>query len=176
MNQHSMTRPAGTISQSRNFFVCTDEERDQFVLAAYASDVAGVITRPSGESTSLGESAGRGQAAGWNQQQQAAARRLQTYWQKALPLRGLPAGHAGGGKSAGELSEDQAAECQIAWDLYCDAMAAVKARCSAKHEHWVRQVVVYRDPSPLYAAHLVREALSWLASEWGIDERGRDRR
>lgn len=174
MTHHGLTVTVGQVRQSRVYY-CSDADRDRFMAAA-AATMEGVVTRPTGDPVPLEKSSATRQAGGWSPRQQAAARTLADLWRQALPLRGFPGGYAGGGKGRGEMSEEQAAACQAAWTEYRDTMDAVYARCSPRHEHWLRQAVVYADAVPLGAAHLVREALDWLADEWGIDMLGRKKR
>jgi hypothetical protein len=175
VTHHSLTRPVRTIQQGRAY-VCTDAERDAYLTAAEGGYMAGRYTRPSGEPVPLERSSAAEEAAGWSQQQQAAALQLQAYWRGALPLRGLPGSYSGGKRGGGEISEEAAEEAQAAWNSYCEAMDAVRHRCSEKHHYWLREAVIYREGIRPAFLHLVREALSFLADEWRIDRLGRKRR
>ena len=154
-------------------YVCTDADRDAFREGAEGGYMAGRYTRPTGEPVPLERSSQAHTVGGWSTQERSAALYLQGYWQAALPLRGLPGGYSGGKRGGGEISEEEAERAQYAWDAYCTAMTGVRERCSTRHEHWLREAVIYREAVRPAAAMLVREALSWLAQEWRIDGRGR---
>jgi hypothetical protein len=175
VTHHGLTRPAGVTMQGQ-VYVCTDDDRERFLAAAEGGYMAGRYTKPSGEPVALERSSQANTLGGWSAQQRSAALHLQGYWQSALPLRGLPGGYSGGKRGGGEISEEDAERAQHAWNAYCEAMTGVRERCSSRHEHWLREAVIYREAVRPAAAELVREALSWLAYEWRIDGQGRRKR
>lgn len=166
-----MTDPRRTIDpgQGPQPYTMTDADRDRYLASASASDLAGAITRPSGDESERYRDRGPGHAAGWSGRQQAAAREIEHLWRAAMPIRGLPRSYSNplsGGR--GEISEEEAAAAQDAWRSYCEAMDEVARCCSTRHANALRMVVVYNEPSTLDRAHWVREALAFLADYWRL--------
>jgi hypothetical protein len=166
-----LTVVAGVVDlgQGPKPYFMSDQDRDRLMTAADNSDIAGVITRPSGTvEKAQHRDLGRDQAAGWSPRQQAAARKLSGLWRTALPIRGLPYGFGTDRGGSRDLTRDEIMEAEEAWVAYRDAMDGVTHRCSLRHAEALRMVVVYEEPSPLDRAWRVREALTWLASAWNL--------
>lgn len=149
-------------------YTMTDADRDRYLASASASDLAGAITRPSGDESERYRDRGPGHAAGWSGRQQAAARRLEMAWRQALPVSGPPKGFASGCSPRGSLSDQEAEEATRAWHDYRTAMDEVIRQCGHAHAEALRMAIVYGEAMPLYRAWRVREGLTALAIWWGI--------
>ena len=166
-----LTLATGTIDLSAGPrpYTMSDRERDRLLASVEASQASHAVTRPSGqhqEPRRLAEDSGS--AGGWSPRQQAAARRLETAWRKALPISGVPRGYASGCSPRGSLSEGEADDAAAAWAEYRDAMEEVVRQCGHTHANALRMVVVYGEPSPLGRAWRVRDCLTVLAIWWNI--------
>jgi membrane-bound lytic murein transglycosylase B len=161
---------AGTITPGASY-VCSDADRDRFLASAEATDTARVITRPTGEAKPLSRSSV--EAGGWSSRQQAAMRRLRQLWHAAKIERVQPHGYptevCQPYTPAGEDTHtpEQVAAATLAYRQYQQAMSDVGQRCSDGHAYWLRQAA-HEEAVPLGAAHLVREALNWLADDWRL--------
>lgn len=163
----SMIRPAGVVHLDGVRPWCmSDREAEQMLSTARELDIAGAITRPSGDPETKRQ--GRVSSTPWAGRQAAAAYELARLWRCALPIRGFPKGYQGALSSRPELGDGERVDAQAAWDGYCAAMEEVERRCSARHARMLRTVIVYEEPTRLDTAWLVREALDYLADWWGI--------
>lgn len=171
MSRHGLTLPIGTTQQS-TAYVCTDTDRDRYLATVHTNDVAGAVTRPSGEPRRLEHSSSERRLAGFSDRQRKAKEQLERYWHDALPGMAKPAGyrsHTGQGMSGEHhLSPEEHEATAFAWRAYDAAMDEVTRQCGHTHRSSLFNAAIEGIPPDMDHAWRVRECLTVLADFWRV--------
>lgn len=170
-----VTEFAGSINRSTGPqpWCMSDADRDRIMETAAALGGNSYFTRPSGEPVPLEQSRAGASQSPWSQREQAAARRLRKLWYDAKIERVAPAGYPSevcqpySPKGEDSYPKEMVEAAIQAYREFRAVTNLAEQRLSARHVHWLREVG-YSEAIPMAASHYAREALGWLADEWGI--------